>query len=192
MTLGWLILIIVFFFAVFALFSPTVGSAESEESRKRREHIEEIRKMFLSQNGDFPDLILTRAFTEGSKNKPWILSAQKATSGRIRTVGIGYSNMQIAQGCGIPYNIIFLGENNPHCFYINYANDLGYTSIGSYQGVPARDVLRWITEDIREKFQTLHPEMKVGEAAFHVDENSAFSYYYFTYEVPAIQLSGWK
>ena len=212
MTFGWLILIIVIFLAVFALFSPTVGSTESEESveseesRKRREHMEEIRKMFLSQNADFPDLILTKAFSEGSEKNPWILSVKKATSERVRTVFIGYEDMYVIRGISeVKYPLDSDILHGRWCTYawpdtyrkpylrIQYANDLCYTAIDDYQEVNKFFVLHWIAENIREKFQVLHPDMNVSEVDYSTSHYSRSDcYYYFTYEVPGIQLSGWK
>lgn len=212
MTMGLLILIILMIFAIFALFSPSVGSTESNtvyESQEELKHQEErkrIKSQFLSQNSDFINLILTTAFSEGSKKNPRILSLDKAKSNRVRTVFIGCEDMYVF--AGEPYDSAFnlVTDRIEHflwpypkarsaevLLHIDYANDLCYTSIDDYHGISKHDVLGWIAEDIRDEFQAIHPDIKVEMTNWTLHPYHNYNCYYnFTYEIPAIQLSGWK
>lgn len=165
-----------------------------------------VKMRFLENNSNFSELLINNILCSNREDLSWLLEKETSEQHAVRTVFLGYNNIYCF--IGTPLEPAFKTDYNfpwPNTFWVmnggqtvthykhqrfTYADQLGFAPISDYQGISRRTVLSWIAEDVRSRFQTLHPELNVSEIKYSIQEPNC--YYYFTFNAAGKPLSGWK
>lgn len=195
--------------------------ASTQSSEENRKKLPSLKAQFLSRNGAFPKKIVDEVLCHRSEF-PWIVTPNKFLQKTVTVfLGYGdlYVIEGAPRAEKYKFDDGYSGEEGrlwPHTTYStgwvshgtyrthDYKNlrltyfQLGFANIAPYSdaaiGAKAtkEDVLRWITEDVRSKFRSRHPEFTVSQVEISKEIKGTNAYCYFTYETSASQATGWK
>lgn len=165
-----------------------------------------VKSRFLEKNSNFSELLINNILCSGHEKLSWILELENSEQYAVRTVFLGYNDLYCF--IGTPLEPAFRTENNfpwPNTFWVmnggqtvthykyqrfTYADQLGFAPISDYQGISRQTVLGWIAEDVRSRFDSLHPELNVSNINFSIQGGNC--YYYFSFYAAGKSLSGWN
>ena len=195
--------------------------AAVQKAAENRKNLPALKAQFLARNSAFPQKIIDDVLCRRNEF-PWIINPNKFLQKEVTVfLGYDDLYVIEGTPGAQKYNFDngYIGEEGrlwPHTFYftgfksqgtfrkheykyltLNYFQ-LGFANIAPYSDAAMdaratkKDVLRWITEDVRSKFRSRHPEFTVSQVEISEEINGSKAYCYFTYKTSASETTGWK